>query len=236
MEPESTVLETTPDTTPARPGLGWRGLIEVFYKPSQFFAEIKQHPRILAPYISVLVAVVVSMYFLGDLIIDVQIEAMRNNPNARPEQMPSRETMKMIMLGFGSVMWLLYPLLVGGLAILVGNFFMGGNAKFKQVLSVMLYGAWIFTIGGIITMPLALAKDSLHVGLSLGVLIPDPSFTDPLYLLLTKISVFQIWEIVAVGIGLSMIYGFSRNKGYITAVLSIALISIIHVLQTAIFA
>jgi len=234
MEPQATVSEMEP-VAPAPSGLGLRGLIEVFYKPSEFFAEIKQHPRVLTPYLAVLIGVFISTYFLADYIAEIQIEAMRANPSMNPSQIPTAEQMKPFIYIGGTVMWLLYPLITAGLGLLIGNFFMGGKAGFKQVLSVMLYGAWVFTLLGLLTVPLVLAKDSLYVGLSLGVLVAEPDFTDPLYLLLTKFSIQEIWEILAAGIGLSVIYGFSRNKGYITAVLSIGLIAMLHVLQTALF-
>ena len=64
---------------------------------------------------------------------------------------------------------------------------------------------------------------------SLAVLAPDLTFADPLFLLLAKMSPFYVWHIIAAGIGLSIIYGFSRNKGYLLAVLSIGLLSALHV-------
>ena len=233
MDTETNVLETAA-VPPARPGLSWRGLIEVFYKPAQFFEELKQHPRILVPYIVTTLAMLVTFHFMADYIVEIQIEAMKANENMPPGQVPSAEMMKPFVY-VGVLFWALGPLIAAALAMLVGNFFMGGKSSYKQILSVMLYSSVVFVIGGMIMIPMMLAKDSIYISLGPAALMSDPSITDPLYLLLTKISLFNIWEIVVAGIGLSTIYGFKRNKGYIMAVCSLGLISLIHVLQTVLF-
>jgi hypothetical protein len=233
MNSETSVLES-PALKPARPGLSWRGLIEVFYKPTQLFEEIKYHPRILVPFIVVTAALFVSMYLMADMILDIQIEAMKANPNMSGGNIPSREMMKPFIY-VGSVLWMLGPLVTAALAMLVGTFFMGGKSNYKQLLSVMLYASVVYIIGGMVMIPLVLAKGSLYISIGPAALMSDPSMTDPIYLLLTKFSLFNIWEIIVAGIGLSIMYDFKRNKGYIMAVCSIGLISVLHVVQTALF-
>ena len=232
MDSETSILETP--VPPARPGLSWRGLIEVFYKPAQLFEELKQHPKILVPYVVCTLAALVSIHFVADYLVEIQIAAMKANENMNPAQIPSAEFLKPFMY-IGVVFWALGPLLYAALAMLVGNFFMGGKSSYKQLLSVVLYGSVVFTVGGLIMIPMMLAKGSLFVSIGPAALISEPSMTDPLYMLLTKFSLFYIWEIVVVGIGLSIMYGFSRNKGYVMAVCSLGLISLLHVLQIALF-
>ena len=109
------------------------------------------------------------------------------------------------------------------LAAFWGNFIMAGKARFKQVTSVILYGEILYAVGFLVQVPLMLYKNTLLVSLSLGVLVPNPSPTNVLYLILSKFNVFLIWELIVVGIGLSIIYGFSRNKGFLLSVLSVGL-------------
>lgn len=220
----------TPAAAPS--GLSLRGLWEVFYKPTEFFGKIKDHPRIFIPWIGVAIASALMFYFLADFLVEFQMEAMRKNPNMRPEYMPTAEQMKPWMY-VGALILCLLPLLTGAIAMFWGNFIFGGRAKYSQLLSVMVYGLWVYMVGGVVQAIMALMKGSIKTSLSLAALVPNRPVDDTLYMLLSKFSVFQVWEIVAVGIGLSVVYGFSRNKGYTIAVLSVGLIAAIHVLMTA---
>ena len=114
------------------------------------------------------------------------------------------------------------------------NFVFAGKARFKQLLSVMLYGEIIYGLGMIVVLPMVLAKKSILVSLSLGVLAASQGPESILYLALSKIDLFLIWEIIAIGIGLSVIYGIPRNKGYLLSVLSMGMLSIMHVVFSAV--
>jgi hypothetical protein len=98
----------------------------------------------------------------------------------------------------------------------------------------MLYGELIYAVGNLIVLPLVLAKDSLAVGLNLGILVADRGLQDPLFAALSKVDLFVIWEIIVIGIGLAIIYGFPRNKGYKLSVLSMGLLTILGVAGAAI--
>lgn len=237
MDSETSILES-PAMQPARPGLSWRGLIEVFYKPAQFFEEIKNHPRILVPYLISLLAVGISLYFLLDLIVEMQIKAsaasMQNVDPAQLNSPAARRMMRMFIMGGGMVAWALYPMIAAALAMLVGNFFMGGRASYKQILSVILYGSVLYLVGSLVLVPLAVAKGEMGITLSLAALMPEPDLQSPLWVLLSKFGVFNIWEIIVVGIGLATVYNFKRNKGYLTAVLSVGLLSLLQVASTAV--
>jgi hypothetical protein len=129
---------------------------------------------------------------------------------------------------------MLGPLLAAALGVFWGNFVMAGKASFKQLLSTMLYGEIIFSLSALVALPMVLAKDSLRVSLSLAALVPDAPLDSIQYVALSKIDVFIVWEIIVIGIGLSVLYGFSRNKGYLLSVLSMGMLSILHVLSTVV--
>ena len=98
----------------------------------------------------------------------------------------------------------------------------------------MLYGEIIFGVGMFALLPMILAKKSILVSYSLAVLASGKGPDNLLYLALSKIDLFLIWEIVAIGIGLSVLYKAARNKGFALSVLSMGLISILHVVVTAV--
>jgi hypothetical protein len=132
----------------------------------------------------------------------------------------------------GGLLFCILPsLIAAGLAKLIGGFIMGGKASFKQIFSVMIYGEFLFWIGQLVKAPLIIAKGSVNVTFSLAVLVAGRGPTDPLWVTLDKIGVFYIWEWIVVGIGLAAVFGFSRNKGYLLSILSLGLLSLLHILS-----
>lgn len=216
--------------------LSLRGIWEVFYAPSRFFAELKENPKILVPYLVFGLLTLGVTWLMSDLIMEAnkqtaqyqrQLEMMGGEIS--PQMLAVQ---KYSIIGIGTLSFLLLPLIEGGIALFWGNFVFAGTAKFRQILSVMLYGEILFMIGGALVVPLALAKGSIFVSLSLAALLPNPTLDSVAFVALSKISLFYIWEFIAVSIGLSIIYGFSRNKGVLLAVLSLGLLTVLHVLMS----
>jgi hypothetical protein len=220
-------------------GGSFKGFIDVFHQPSELFERIKHHPKILVPLLGVLILVAVFFVALGDMMIEMQLEMpqVRSGLEMQGAWPPSdevRAVMKIQTIIGGTLAVTLTPLLAALFAMFFGNFVMAGNARFKQIFSVMLYGTFLFAVGMLVLVPLALAKGSAMVSLSLAALVPDLGPQNVLYVALSKIGVFNIWEIIVVGIGLSIIYDMPRNKGYLLSVLSVGMLSILHIVFTAI--
>jgi hypothetical protein len=156
---------------------------------------------------------------------------MRESGTTPPQQ--ALKWMELSAVVFPTILLMLGPLLAALLALFWGNFVMAGRARFKQLLSVMLYGEIIYALGLLIVMPLMLYKKTILVSLSLAAVLPNPDPRSLTYVLLSKVGVFYIWEWIVIGIGLSMVYGFSRNKGFVLAVLSMGLLSLLQVLMAA---
>lgn len=222
-----------PVATEKVPGLSRRGLIEVFTKPADFFDKLKNDPKVLAPYLVLVAASVVFFWFLGDLFAQMQIDAIRNSPNFQG-QLPPAIVLKISTLVMGTLAIAIAPLIIAGLAMLFGNFMMAGTARFKQVLSVVLYSELIYVLSFIVTGAMMLARGTLKQSLSLAVLVADRPIDDPIYMILSKIGVFYIWELVVLGIGFSVLYKFSRNKGFLLSVLSLGLVMALHVILSSI--
>ena len=215
-----------------------KGIAEVFYKPAEFFTKLKDNPKILVPYVFFIILTFISLYLLKDLIVDMQTSSPqfaanmeKSGQSVTPEII---SMMKITTLVFGTLAMSLYPLLVAALALFFGNFVMAGNGSFKKLLSVALYGGIVYALGSMILIPMMLAKNSMMVSFSLAVFATDYGMESILYTALSKISIFQIWEIIVVGIGLSTIYNFPRNKGYVLAVLSVGLLSVLQIVLAAI--
>jgi len=89
-------------------------------------------------------------------------------------------------------------------------------------------------LGILVVLPMVLVKNSILVGLNLGVLAMGQGPDSLLYVAMTKIDLFIIWEIIVIGIAFSILYPFSRNKGYVLSVLSMGMLSILHVVFTGV--
>lgn len=214
--------------------LGVRGLWESLTKPSEFFAKIKRRPVVLVGYLAIGLAYLLVMYLLSDLIAEMQLKEMAKNPQMQAGNMPTHEQMKVSVLLFGTIAMLLTPLALAALGMFWGNFVMAGRATFKQLLSVMVYGEWAYALASLVIVPMVLAKGSIAATLSLAVFLPNQDVTSPLWVLLSKISLQHIFEFFIVAIGLERIYGVTRNKGYLLAVLTVGVLALMHVMTTVI--
>ena len=218
------------------PGLSYRGLYEIFFQPVTFFEKLKGTPKVLIPYLVFAVLIVTFFWFAQDLIYEMQVQSEQFQEQMQGQTItPDVErVMKISSVVFGSLTICLSPLLAVLFALFWGNFVYAGKASFKTLLSVMVYSELIYAVGIIVLLPLMLAKGSILVSLSLGVLVANAGPENLLFLILSKVDVFIIWEIIVVGIGLSIVYGLQRNRGYLLSVLSMGMISILHVVFTAI--
>ena len=212
-------------------GLSFRGLFEVFTQPGKLFAKLKDNPKILVPYLAVIIVSLISMFLIADVLTKTQLEsdAMRERLQGQPLP-PNVEIMiKYNIIIFGSLASILLPLITAGIAIFWGNFVYAGKARFKHILSVALYGQFLFDVGGLLASLIIMVKGSIMAPFSLGVLAAGQGLDSIPFIALSKIDLFNIWEIIVIGIGLASIYNFERNKGYMISVLSVGLISVMHI-------
>lgn len=221
-------------------GLSFRGLYQVFTAPSQFFADLKNDPKILVPYIAVVL--------LGAIFAISMIDIISSDPNMQTEirraieerggsaQNVNIDEIVKIQGYFISsmilVMSILAPLIFALITYFWGNFIFGYKTNFKPMLSVILYSEFLFSVTGLLTLALMLAKGTMQASLSLAALFPDLRMDSMAYVLLSKISLSHIWEVIVLGIGLQYLYSIERNKGLLISVLSVGTGVIIHAFFT----
>jgi hypothetical protein len=221
---------------PVRSALSFKGLYEIIVSPVKFLQELKDHPKVLVGLI--VLAVTSILFFVG--IRDIVFAMQMNSPQAQERMQgvtltPGMMTfIKWQIVIFGTITILCIPLLAAVLAYFWGNFVYAGKAGFKQLLSVMVYGEIIGALGFLVALPFILMKGSMATPFNLGVLVVSQGLDSIAYTALSKIDVFNIWEIIVVGIGLAFIYNVPRSKGYTLSILSMGMLSILHVVLTAI--
>jgi len=218
-------------------GLALRGLWQVFAAPTALFTKLKTDPKILVPYLAIGLLALLFFVVAGDIMVRMQLETEQVQEQLAQSGMTAEQMagmMKPFAVASGMLALLLGPLVIAGLAMFWGNFVFAGRASFRHLLSVALYGEFLFVVGAVLLLPMILAKGSLMVSLSPAVLVADQGPQSFWYVALSKLSVFHIWELIVIGTGLSVIYDFPRNKGMWLAVLSMGLLSILQVAITGI--
>ncbi len=217
-------------------GLSLKGLAEVLYKPAEFFSRLKNDPKVLIPYLVLGVVVIAFFLLASDLIVKISMESKSFQDRMQGQTVTPQveKFMWYNIVIFGSLAYLLSPLLIAGLAYFWGSFVMAGKARYKQILSVTLYCEFIWALGMLLAVPFMLMKGSAMFSFSLAILAAQSGPESLLYVALSKINLFLIWEIIVAGIGFSILFDMPRNKGYWISVLSVGLISFVQVAWTAI--
>ena len=92
------------------------------------------------------------------------------------------------------------------------NFVFGGRGTYKKVLAVISYGSLIAIPASIVTVPLILAKGTLHVQIGPGLLLPVSMEGGFLFHLFTFANFFSIWQYALVSIGLGAVSGIGTKR------------------------
>jgi hypothetical protein len=102
----------------------------------------------------------------------------------------------------------IWSLLVTAILWAVFNAMLGGTATFKQVLAVVTHSAVPGALGAVIGAPIQLMQGTLSVGgpFNLGALVPMLDESSFLARFLGVTSVFTIWGIIVLAIGLAVLY------------------------------
>jgi hypothetical protein len=191
--------------------------IGVLTSPRETFRSVAAHPKWLG--MLVLTTAIVAVFTVLPMLteegkqatLDQQVSQMeafgRPVDDAQYERM--RQGMALApyftiggILVFSPVM----ALIISGLLFAVFNAAMGGEASFKQVLSVVAHGGAVSALSAMFTGPLNYFRGAMGSATNLGVLLPmidDKSFVGRL---LGMVDLFLIWWLVALAIGLAVLY------------------------------
>ncbi len=199
----------------------WTIIGQVFTSPTKAFENFRAKPSLLIPILIVIVMVTIPAVMLAEYAAEMQYDMMKGGslPPAALEQMreavdnPNRVTAP---IG-GIIFFLIFSLIEAGLALFIGKVIFAGQASFKQVWGVGLMSAMIFALGGVVRIPLAIAKETMQVSLGPAALWPGGDFTSFMYTVAYYMDVFMIWSLVVAGIGYGVIFKIGGNKGQIVS-------------------
>ena len=97
-------------------------------------------------------------------------------------------------------------LVISGILFAVFNAAMGGNATFKQVLSVVVHAGVISALSAVFTGPLNYFRGAVGSATNLAVLLPMIEEKSFIGRLLGMTDLFIIWWLVVLAIGLAVLF------------------------------
>ncbi|RKX20428.1 MAG: hypothetical protein DRP26_01685 [Candidatus Zixiibacteriota bacterium] len=216
--------QATIETTGLELGF-WDRLINIFTNPRKTFESLDRQPSWLVPVIIMVCITILSTQLLFPMLIDKQLEMIRNNPNISTEQLQAIEqqltenvnTQRVITL-ISQIIFIpvVFYFLLVFIFYFIGTVILGGDASYKKVLSVFAWSTFILALSVIITFPLAMIKNSMSISLSPALLLPDDSIDTTIYAFLANFNIFTIWFLAVFATGFAVIYRFSLTKAYIT--------------------
>ncbi len=219
-DPNTVAIEPT-----AEPKNIWAIMAGVFTAPLKAFEAFNVKPKIIIPLIVILIlsgttAVLMAPY-QGRAQVDMMSKSKTIPPQYMEEMRNRAENVDLVQSFFtGMIPILLLSLVAALIAWFLGKVVFAGNAGFKATWGVAILASLISAVGGLLRIPLVMAKDSILVSYGLAALMPGKDFTSILYSLLYYCDIFMIWAVIAGGIGYAVIFGLTRGKGYLIAAVS----------------
>lgn len=194
-------------------------VVQVFTSPARLFDALRGTPRVLGALLVVIgLGLVVQALIPAELIREAALSQLP--ADAPPEQVAAVER----FMGVGNVVrWIgtvvfapLMILFVAGFILLVWNVMMGGEATFRSVLACTAHSYIVLAAGGLVTLPLMLAREDLRMTFSLHLLAPGLDPGSYAFRFLQGMNLFGLWTMVVLGIAVSRLYPKVRAGSAIT--------------------
>ncbi|KPJ60572.1 MAG: hypothetical protein AMJ46_06150 [Latescibacteria bacterium DG_63] len=205
--------------------------IRVLFSPQEVFQGLDKRPSWFAP---VLICVVVAALSSWIIFYPITVPEQRQQMEERFEQQGmTEEQLERATQFFDSNIMILIavlsPVILIPLAILIVSavlhfvcgLILGGQTTFSRTFALMAYSSMVLLPGAIVKVPLQLVKKTTQVHAGLGLLLAAPESSSSFgyrfsYNFLAQVDVFNIWEIILIAIGISVMFKFSRQKSYYT--------------------
>ena len=205
---EAAPAESGPDMDPTLPNLMVR-FAQVLTSPAKLFDALRGNPRWLGALLLAIGAGIAIVAVIPVELIEEMILAQAPT-DATPEQMAAMESQAGAARLFRWLGPLVFQpimlLIIAVFLLVVFNPLMGGEASFKQLFAFTAHANLIGVVGGLLTLPLILARGSLETALSLGLLVPGMASDSFGFRFLNGMNLFGIWTAIVLGIGMSRLY------------------------------
>jgi Yip1 domain len=202
-------------------------VIGIITAPRATYESVVAHPKWfgMLALCAVGLGILIGGFLMTKVGQDAWLDAALNSPfsgQVSDQQIQAMEKMAPYV-GYGTVVYMLvlvpiFMVILSGILYAVFNAAMGGNATFKQVLTVVVHAGPIGLLSQLFTVPLNYFRGTMTSATTLAVLLPmlpDKSFAARL---LGMIDIFLIWQLIVLSIGLAVLYR-RRTQPIATALL-----------------
>lgn len=200
-------------------------LIKVLYEPEAVFGRVSQRPRFLVPFLGLvavqLVVGIINLPFL-QAAIRAQMAAAATPP---PAGGPDPSSFAVIGLAFVPIA-IGIALVLGGFVLWVLVSVMGGDAKFRTLLSVAAYASVptviLLSIIGTIMLRMQGVGEmtgpaDMQPSLGLDLLVSASGFVGAV---MKAINPFSIWGLVLTAIGVAVTHRMPKGSAYTVATIA----------------
>lgn len=190
----------------------------VLVNPTETFRQVDRQPAVFVPS---LILIVITVLLMVPVLPKIQeFTRISLEKNLPPGQGPEVVEFAVKAAAVGSlvgaavgllVMWLIVAALVKGF-----NSLTGGEGGFKNLFAVTVL-AWVpvVILGGVFGTAMILATPAENLpfaSASLSLLLPKEEFGSPLFVILSSVNLFQIWSLILLSIGASVVFNTSTRK------------------------
>ncbi len=205
----------------------------VFVSPEKCFTSIRDEGTkwtdFVIPILLLIATVIAFMMITGDIMADVQKDAIMKMEQYSQEQKemiiqqsgsPVAKIISTITAALGAIV----TALLGALfMMIVGNFIGGGEQKYGTLLATALYVLLISIPESIIKIFLVLQKETIGVYLGFASLIQNPDPTSFGFNLLAQFEFFKIWRIIVWVVAFKVLYKYTGKKATLLVVITMLL-------------
>ncbi|HJR62017.1 MAG TPA: YIP1 family protein [Vicinamibacterales bacterium] len=208
---------TTPTGQSAAPMNVFSRFIGIITAPRATFGSVVAHPKWLGMYLltATIIAFGAALPMTTEAgkqaALDQQVSSMESLGFQVSDEMYEQLRQRMTFAAYqtaGSVLIfsIIVSVILAGILWAVFNAAMGGDATYKQILTVLIHAGAITALGQLFTGPLNYFRGAVTSATSLGALLPmldDQSFVGKLAGML---DIFIVWWLIVLAIGLAVLY------------------------------
>jgi len=211
----------------------------LFYSPKETFMSLTRSKWAwVFPVLITTLVVTACFPFMRDVLAKDQVRRLENS--SLLESLPKEHRQEIIdnsreailnppiwQYAIGFAFPYVAALAVGAILLMIGNIFLGGNAKYYHMLTVYAFSALVGIPETIVKTFLIASKGSTDVATSLAVVLGSSDTTSFLYALLNKFDIFTAWMMSVLIIGMTVFLPKVSGKKIAIWVISFWLIWII---------
>lgn len=194
----------------------WGSLVGVILEPGRTFAHLRERPALLAPYAVLTAASLLAGILMAGKTSEFAVRAMQASGQVSAE---IAARMGKVVLISGMVGAALSPLLMGAIAagvLALAGLFVGGQARFKQLMSLVGYAYLPVMVPGTLLKSLLIrgapVEDVMLVSTSLAAFLPREQFGTWPYRVASLLDPFALWSLTLVVIGFAAVNRFPARK------------------------